>query len=354
MDAWKPARGPQCRLQPYSSGRWESDALEREAFQVVDELEDLLSVFAVAPSLADPAGRAMADPVHSDVCEGKEAENPIVENDVGVVDADEGRCGELGIFVRGAVEHAATGAYARWPGFSTVGVVQDMVAPVHSVEAGGISIQDAGDLAEWDGLCLEPSGCDRPECGVFRLLLGKISEAVGEVNGCVGRGGFVEVLEKGTEVGASAAWELGNTFAFDINRPWAVQLGVAGVELDIHLGVGAEDSAKFIQKAAERLIVDRSAGIDTERNAHGFAIHSVKVEFVSDEAAVVGGEIPWGSREVAPEEGAPVERWICHFGEKSLKVFGQVAVRGRADTGDCGSLRECGIPLVADRRDFFG
>ena len=133
MDAWKPARALQSSLPPYFVGRWESDALEREAFQVVDELENLLSVFAVAPSLADPAGRAIAEPFHPDICEGKEAENPIVENDVGVVDADEGWGGELGVFVRGAVEHAATGAYARWPGFSTVGVVQDMVAPVHSV-----------------------------------------------------------------------------------------------------------------------------------------------------------------------------------------------------------------------------
>ena len=71
-----------------------------DTLQVVDELEDLLFVIAVASSLADPVGRAIADPVHPDICEGKEAENPVVENDVGVVDAEERGGGELGIFVR--------------------------------------------------------------------------------------------------------------------------------------------------------------------------------------------------------------------------------------------------------------
>ncbi len=109
-----------CGLQPRFEGRAQSDALPREAFQVVDELEDLLPVFAVASSLADPAGRAIDEPIHPHICYGDEAENPAVENDIGVVDSDEGRRVNLGKFVEGAVAHVSSGADAGGPCFSAL------------------------------------------------------------------------------------------------------------------------------------------------------------------------------------------------------------------------------------------
>ena len=109
-----------CGLQPSFEGWAQSDALPRKAFQVVDELEDLLPVFAVASSLADPAGRAIDEPIHRYICHWDEAENPVVENDIGVVDSDEGRCVNLGEFVEGAVAYVASGADAGGPCFSAV------------------------------------------------------------------------------------------------------------------------------------------------------------------------------------------------------------------------------------------
>ncbi len=250
-------------------------------------MQDLFPVFVVAPSLAHPRACGIAEPIHPDIRNRKEAENPVVEDDVGVVDLEERGGGELGVFVKPAVAHAATRAYAEGLGFSAVGVVQDVLAPVHLLEARGLSIQQPGDLAEGGGLCAQAAGSDDPEGGVLRRLLGEFPVAVGEVDGGIGRGGFVEMLEKGSEVGAAASGELGDPFALGINRPRTMQLGVAGVELDIHLGVGAEDSTEFVEKAAECLVVDRSAGVDTERDAHGLPIHGVEVEFVTDEA--VGG-----------------------------------------------------------------
>ena len=65
-----------------------SDSVTGDTLQIVDEPDDLPFVFAVASSLVDPARCAIADPVHSDICEGKKSKNPIVENDVGVVDSE--------------------------------------------------------------------------------------------------------------------------------------------------------------------------------------------------------------------------------------------------------------------------
>jgi hypothetical protein len=112
-----------CGLQPRFEGRAQSDALPREAFQVVDELEDLHFVFAVASSLTDPTSRAFAEPIHPYICYGNEAENPVVENDVGVIDLDEGWGGNLGVFVEGAVAHVAAWAYAARSFFAAMGVV---------------------------------------------------------------------------------------------------------------------------------------------------------------------------------------------------------------------------------------
>ena len=150
----------------------------------------------VAPSLERPRACGIAEPIHPDIRNRKEAENPVVEDDVGVVDLEERGGGELGVFVKPAVAHAATRAYAEGLGFSAVGVVQDVLAPVHLLEARGLSIQQTGELAEGDGLCFQAAGSDDPEGGVLRRLLGEIPVAVSEVDGGIGRGGFVEVLEK--------------------------------------------------------------------------------------------------------------------------------------------------------------
>jgi hypothetical protein len=116
-----------------------SDHPPRDAFQVVDELDDLYFVFAVASSLADPGGRAFANPAHFDIRQWEDAEKPVVDDDVGVVDFKDGGGGELGVFFWPDVANASAGAYAAWHGFSTMGVVQYVVAPVHSAEAGSVS-----------------------------------------------------------------------------------------------------------------------------------------------------------------------------------------------------------------------
>lgn len=127
----------------------------------------------VAPSLAHPRACGIAEPIHPDIRNRKEAENPVVEDDVGGVDLEERGGGELGVFVKPAVAHAAARAYARGLGFSAVGVVQDVLAPVHLLEARGLSIQQTGELAEGDGLCFQAAGSDDPEAGYCGACLGK-------------------------------------------------------------------------------------------------------------------------------------------------------------------------------------
>ena len=80
------------------------------------------------------------------------------------------------------------------------------------------------------------------------------------------------MLKKGTKVGAATSGKRGDRFAIEIDRPRAVQLGIASVELDLHFGIGAKDGAEFVEKTPEFLIANRATGIDTKCDADGFAV----------------------------------------------------------------------------------